>query len=205
MLWSPLSAGLSLLLLSPLATSCLWQSTTVRDLLPIVAFSLNTALFPLSPLLFLKGLLPFNNTVTDTKEATPLKLNSVVTKQNRIIESRTDVGLLAWGYKCCRSHPWIKCIVLLKKNLFPLRNLLVDWRSFLETTLTCIVSFQWNIFGQESFPISSLLEYSSCLTESCSSALQYRSWDKNRVNPFHISWHFQECVKFLLQVGGEGC
>lgn len=171
MLWSPLRVGLSLLLLSPLATSCLWQSTTVRDLLPIITFSLNTALFPLSPLLLLKGLLPFSNTDTDIKEATQLKLNSIVTKQNKVVESRTDVGFLTWGYKCCHSHPWIKCIVLLEKNLFPLKNLLVDWRSFLETTLTCIVSCQWNIFGQESFPISSLLEYSSCLTESCSSAL----------------------------------
>lgn len=32
--------------------------------------------------------------VTDIKEATPLKLNSTVTKQNKIIESRRDVGLL---------------------------------------------------------------------------------------------------------------
>lgn len=57
-------------------------------------FLLEQSLFPLSPLLFLKGLVPFKNTVTGIKEATPLKLSSIVSKQNKVIESRKDVGLL---------------------------------------------------------------------------------------------------------------
>lgn len=160
-------------LLSVLLSFCscsLWQSSTVRDLLPVFTSSLSRVLFPLSPLLFLQGLFPFNNTVADIKEVTPLKLNGIVTKQNEVIESRRDVGLLTWGYKCS-PHPWIKGIVFLEKNLFSFKNLLVDWGSFLETALTCIFYFQWIPFGQEGFPISSLLGYSSCLTESFSSAL----------------------------------
>lgn len=177
--WSPLSAGLSLFLLSPSAASCLWQSTTVRDLLPSFLSPWTELCFP-RPLYFSsKGYshliinvkaLPFIS-VTDIKEATSLKLKSMVTKQNKVIESGRDVGLLTWSYKCCSCHPWIKGIVFLEKNLFTLMNLLVDKGSFLETTFTCTFSFQWIGFGQESFPISGLLEYSSCLTEICSSAL----------------------------------
>lgn len=158
--WSPLSVGLSLLLLSPSAASCLWQSTTVRDLLPSLLSPWTEFCFP-PPLYFSsKGYShliingrknpPFVS-VTDIKEATLLKLNSIVTTQNEvIIESRRAAGY-SWGYKCCSCQPWIKGIVFLEKNPFSLKNLLLDWGSFLGTTLNLYILFSMNWFWSGRF------------------------------------------------------
>lgn len=79
-----------------LSVSCLLSLTEFHSQGPSSCLysSLSRVLFPLSPLLFLNGLFPFNNPVAAIKEATPLQLNSIVTKQNKVIESRRDVGLL---------------------------------------------------------------------------------------------------------------
>lgn len=115
-LWSPLSVGLCLFLLCVLPTSCRRWRTTVGYLLPVVTSSLNrVSVFPFSLYATSKDC-PQSITVTHIKEATPLKLNSVVANQNEITESENGVELLTIGYKCWSSHPWIKGIVYPEKN-----------------------------------------------------------------------------------------
>lgn len=103
-------SGLLSLLVSALFISYLLSLTKYDSRVPSYRRYLKRVSVFLFPLPYLKGLPPVNHTVTHRKEATSLKLNSIVAKQNKITESEKYVEFLTVSYKCCSSHPQIKDI-----------------------------------------------------------------------------------------------